>query len=162
MYYVIKEKIDEKGNKLVPEICESASYIAEALFLFINKCKYDIKNEWGANNDIKVIDINDLSQVVEPLIDSVLVYRIVNHPHTLYVYQRKTRVVKGLVWGETTNTEFKQTYVYHLVEYSKDKEDSEKSNDIEMKLYRKSTSLIDMTNVINEIKTHKLFIKNIQ
>lgn len=161
MYYIIREKIDDKGNKLIPEICDMASYISEALYLLSNTCKTEIRNEWGTSeSENKIIDINDLSQVSEPLIDSILIYRIVNTPHILYLYQRRTKVVKGLVWGETTSSEFKLIQIYYLVEYDhpRNKINIDANNDNYQ--IKKSNPCIDMSSVFDELKNHELFIKN--
>lgn len=161
MYYIIREKIDDRGNKLIPEICEMANYISEALYLLTNVCKVEIRNEWGTSeSENKVIDINDLSQVSEPLIDGVLIYRVVNTPHILYLYQRKTKIVKGMVWGETTTSEFKLIQIYYLIEYDNPKSKIVADSNNENYPIKKSNSCIDMTSIINELKKHKLFIKN--
>ncbi|MEM3061954.1 MAG: hypothetical protein QW303_00210, partial [Nitrososphaerota archaeon] len=69
------------------------------------------------SDESKIIDIHHFGQVNEPLIDTMLIYRLKTDPQTLHVYQRKSKEVPGILYGRTTVVEFRRVQVFALVKY---------------------------------------------
>lgn len=122
MYFIIKIELDEKQSYQSCEIVGHSSI--EFLTLLENSVKAFVKEEFGreASEQIKIIEINSLSQVSEPLVDTILAYRIASNPNRIHLYQRKTVEVKvpGRLFGsyKTTETRFRKTHIFEVVEYS--------------------------------------------
>lgn len=121
--YVIK-KINVDGDVYMSS--QIANYtnnkIAAALILLEMTAKDFVREEIGrdAAEQSKIIDILSVDQINEPLIDTILLYRLSDDPQRIHVYQRKTVVSKesGIIWGErdTVITKFKRTVVFEIEE----------------------------------------------
>lgn len=168
MYIVIKELVDEKGFKGRPEIVDgTVGTIKEASTLFLHVVKKYIKNECGTEiaDESKIIDIKTFEQICEPLIDTILIYRLENDHSTLYLYRRKTKIIPGTIWGQTTISEFRLIQVYTLLEFQKYDVIKNEELDIEMIpagpskiLIPKQYTIAPLVNLIAELKTSKHFI----
>jgi hypothetical protein len=70
----------------------------------------------------KIIEINSLDQVNEPLIDCILLYRLIDNPDRIYVYQKNTIVTKQKTWTWDTVdvlvSKFRQTNFFELEEFN--------------------------------------------
>lgn len=122
MYYIQKITFDEKGQKLNPQIIDHTNGTISVALALLEECvRSFILTECGnqAAKDMKIIDIKGFNQVCEPLIDTILVYRHDVDPHTLHLFQRKSKVVPGWAWGESAIKEFKQTEMFIITEYNK-------------------------------------------
>lgn len=168
MHIIIKELVDEKGFKGRPEIADgTVGTIKEASTLLLHVVKKYIKSECGTEiaNESKIIDIKTLDQICEPLVDTILIYRLDNDPSTLYLYRRKTKIVPGTIWGQTTISEFRLIQVYTLLEF--EKYDVTKSEELTIEmipagpskiLIPKQYTIAPLVNLIAELKTSKHFI----
>lgn len=125
MFFVKKIDLDEtkcyQSSSIVVYTKENHT---NAKSLFESSVINFVKEEQGreAASQVKIIDINGLEQVNEPLVDSMLLYRVVTNPNRIYVYQRKTIIVKvkGWTWGEydIPTTQFRQVNIFELEEFS--------------------------------------------
>lgn len=125
MYFIKKIILDDKQGYQSSKIVDHTSKtISVALSLLENAVRMFVKDECGreAADQIKIIDIYKFDQVNEPMIDSMLLYRLTDDPHRIHVYQKKTTVVKvsGYIWGtsDTPTTFFRRTHIFELEEYS--------------------------------------------
>ncbi|MEM0353983.1 MAG: hypothetical protein QXW79_00240 [Thermoplasmata archaeon] len=118
MYFILKIGLNEKDQPISYNIV-SHSNEAESLIFLENAAKNYIKEECGKQtlDEFKIIDIHHFGQVNEPLIDTMLIYRLKSDPHTLHVYQRKSKEVPGILYGKTTVVEFRRVQIFTSVKY---------------------------------------------
>lgn len=125
MTYVIK-LIVLKDNKeyLSSKIVDNTNKkISVALILLENAARNFVKEEFGvkAYELSKILDIHKIDQVNEPIVDSMLLYRINDDPHRINVYQKRTEVIDQNGWFSTTKVPqsyFKRTHIFELEEYN--------------------------------------------
>ena len=125
MYFIKKITIDELSLYRSSEIVDHTNKtISTAILLLEKSVQTFVKEEYGriTGEKIKIIDIHSISQVNEPLIDTILLYRLEGNPHRIMVYQKKTVIekVKGW-WGEndTPIYHFRLIHYFELEEYNK-------------------------------------------
>ena len=171
MYFINKIMINNKGQYVDCEIVDHTSKtISVALPLLETCAKRFINKECGEqiSATAKVIDIHDFNQVSEPLIDTMLIYRLVSDPHHLHIYQRKTSIVSGTFYGKSTAIEFNKVKIFSLKEYNKINEQDcaiEQATDpVELVAFgpskikiRKEMTMAPMCNIITELKNSKKF-----
>src|ERR1044071_7126724 len=101
MYFISRININKNGSYGSLEIMDHAKNISMAKNSLIQTTKQHLEKEFGSAliSDVKITDIQTFSQVTEPLIDSVCIYRLETDPNSLHIYQRKSVVVPGRVYG---------------------------------------------------------------
>ena len=121
MYFVSRININKNGSFGSMEIVDHAKYISEAKNLLILITKQHLEKEYGSLiiSTTKILDIQSFTQVVEPIIDSVLIYRLETDPHSLHIYQRKSIIVPGRVYGQSVTSEFRKSMIFGVNEYTK-------------------------------------------
>ena len=121
MYFIKKVTVDDKGGYSTSEIVEHAKAITTALSLLDYAARMFIKEECGnqISKDIRIIDIHTLGQINEPAVDTMLLYRLTADPHRIHVYQRKTRIIPGTIYGQSLIPEFHRIQIFELEEYKK-------------------------------------------
>lgn len=126
MYFIKKITIDEDKkyqNSLI--IDHTNKSFINALQLLDSIAKTFVKEESGreAGENAKIIEIHDFEQVNNPNIDCILLYKLINDPHKIYVYQKKTSVTDVAGWFYGTSQiiipNFRMTHIYELEEYDK-------------------------------------------
>jgi hypothetical protein len=122
--YFIKKIIVDNDKYVSSEIVGHAKSISTALTLLEQNTIMFIKDQVGKqiSDNAKIIDILNLEQISEPDIDTMLIYRVEQNPHRLYVYQRKTISVDvpNWTWGTSKKnvTDFKCVSYFELEEYA--------------------------------------------
>jgi hypothetical protein len=117
MFFVIKNNIDKSGSHVSAEIVSHASSAEKILENTVTEfVAYEGGREMAEN--IKIIDIHELTQVAEPLIDTILLYRVTSIPNQIHVYRRGSREVPGYVFGPTIVSEFTRIKIFELVKYT--------------------------------------------
>lgn len=119
MYFIKRITVDN-DKYLSSEIVDHTSQtISTALSLLENNAREHVIDECGkqAHSDAKIIDVHHLNQISEPLVDTMLIYRVGNDSHRLHLYQRKTKIVPGMVYGQNLIPEFKKVKIFELHEY---------------------------------------------
>lgn len=126
MYLVKKINLDPEQKYRSSEIVDHINKsISSALSLLENAARSHVKEECGreAGEQVKIIEIHDFSQVNEPVVDGMLLYRLIDDKHSIYVYQKKTTITKtaNWTWGTTdiATTQFYRTCIFELEEYTK-------------------------------------------
>nr|WBF70568.1 hypothetical protein [Megavirus caiporensis] len=126
MYFIKKINFEHDQSYRSCEIVDhTTKQIASALHLLENSARTFVKEECGreAGEQVKIIDIHDFSQVNEPLIDSMLLYRLSNDNHKIHIYQKKNTInqIPNWTWGmtETIVSKFYRVCVFELEEYNK-------------------------------------------
>lgn len=124
MYFVKRIIIDDKSSYVSSQIVTHTNKtISLAKTLLEDTVKDYVREEKGreAADSMKILDIHDISQVNEPLIDGILLYRLETDPHKILVYQRKSNIEQSKTWTgyivETLVSKFRQTDVFELEEY---------------------------------------------
>ena len=120
MYFIMETTIDDKEVYQSARIVSHTKSAAQAAVLLQKSAIEYVKEECGnqAAAEAAIIEIKNFNQVNEPLTDKMLIYRLNTQPHTLHIYQRKTKEVPGYIYGKTTVTVFKKVKVFNLIEYS--------------------------------------------
>uniref|UniRef100_A0A6C0C746 Uncharacterized protein n=1 Tax=viral metagenome TaxID=1070528 RepID=A0A6C0C746_9ZZZZ len=119
MFFVVKNNIDKNGGYVSGEIVAHASDVApenmleNAVLAFVAYTKGQEMIE-----NMKIIDAHSLNQVAEPLVDTILLYRIISEPNQIHVYQRISRQVPGYVFGQSIVPEFTRIKIFELVKYA--------------------------------------------
>ena len=119
MYFILKTTVDEKQQPISFDIVKYTNKtISTALILLETSARDYIKESCGTQASIsaKIIDIHNFDQVCEPLVDGMLIYRVGTDSHKLHIYQRKTEVIPGKVWGQTIATTFQRIQIIALIE----------------------------------------------
>lgn len=117
--YFIKKITVENDKYILSEIINHTKTISNALALLEKNVKDHIKEECGKQiaTDCKIIDILNVSQIYEPTIDTMLVYRIGSDSNRLHVYQRKTSLVAGYFVNGLVS-DFRKTQIFEIEEYT--------------------------------------------
>lgn len=116
MQFVIKNNIDKRGAYVSNEIVahsatDNTNVLDNAVVAFARS---------HGGNDV-VIDVHSLDQIVEPLTDTMLLYRVIDVPNQIHVYQRISEQVSGYIYGQSTVTEFIKINVFELAKYDIEK-----------------------------------------
>ena len=168
--YIIKRIDLTNGSTYLSSriIDHTTQRIATALSLLESCAKQLVKEEFGASavEQSKIIDIHSLEQVSEPLVDSMLLYRIDSDPHVIHVYQRKTTVIDVLGWfinSQTVQHSFEKVCQFELEEYDKfsDEQDTDNSNTKRRSNIdepEKEHSKMIVGNFIEELKNSERFL----
>lgn len=124
MYFIKKITVDDKqGYQLSKIVGHTNKTVSNALLLLENMARSFIRDECGRETaeQTKIIDIYKFDQINEPVIDTMLLYRIADDPQRIHVYQKKTIIVKAAnwTWGttETPIKQFRRTHIFELEEY---------------------------------------------
>lgn len=124
MFFIKKIDLDECKCYKSSSIANYTTEANEAKAL-LDKTVIDfVRIEKGreACEKTKIIDINNLDQVNEPLIDCILLYRLIDNPDRIYVYQKNTIVIKQKTWTWDTIdvlvSKFRQTNIFELEEFN--------------------------------------------
>lgn len=120
MYFIIKININKNETFVSSEIMSHvSSNITLAQYQLLKEAKIYLSELAGSDvaNTMKIIDIHSFDQITEPMIDSILVYRLGIDAHRLHIYQRKTIEVAGRLYGKSLVTEFKKVKIFELIEY---------------------------------------------
>lgn len=123
MYFVKKIVVDSE-KYVSSEIVGHAKTISTALSLLERNAISYIRDQVGRqiSDNAKIIDILNLEQINEPDVDTMLIYRLEQNPHRLYIYQRRTITVDipNWTWGSSKKNivEFKCVLHFELEEYS--------------------------------------------
>lgn len=139
MYIIKKIELDNGMYKSSKIIDHTTKKIATALMLLETNVRNFVKEEFGtkAYEQSKIIDIHQIDQVCEPIVDSMLLYRLSDDPHSIHIYQRRTEVIDQSGWfttGKVSQTTFKRTHIFELDEYtglSPDEASSSSTNNYE-------------------------------
>lgn len=124
MYFIKKITLDDKQSYQSSQIVDHCTNQVSGKSLLENAIKTFTKEEYGrdAAEQIKILDIKDLTQVNEPIVDGILAYRLQDDPNRVHIYQRRTNItqVKNWTWGmsDTTVISFRRTNIFELEEYS--------------------------------------------
>ncbi|AAV50853.1 hypothetical protein [Niemeyer virus] len=126
MYFVKKINLDSEKQYKSSEIVEHVNKsISSALSALENVARTFVKEECGreAGEQVKIIEIHDFNQVNEPTVDSMLLYRLIDDKHRIFVYQKKTTISKVSAWTWGTNdvvtSQFGRICIFELEEYNK-------------------------------------------
>lgn len=123
MHFILKIAVDEKGNLSVGDIIDHCfeNKVLVSRALLENTVRKYITDECGRNTgaEMKIIDIKNFSQICEPSIDTMLVYRIDVEPNILHVYRRKTIPVPGWIMKDSTLVEFRKVQIFALKTYDR-------------------------------------------
>lgn len=116
MQFVIKNNIDKRGTFVSNEIvahaaADNANVLDDVVVAFA-------KSRGGKD---MIIDVYSLDQIVEPLTDTILLYRVMDVPNQVHVYQRISEQVSGYIYGQSTVTEFIKINVFELAKYDIEK-----------------------------------------
>lgn len=175
--YIIKEITVENDNYISSSSIDIINgQISIALQRLLETVKCYIKNNHGYKiaESTKIMDIINTAQICEPLVDSILLYKLVNDPHKIHVYERKTVEVKqpNWTWGSSTITQsnFKRIAIFELEEITNVKFNSQ--NNSANISHNENTEMISIGNgtkipkimtispmcdVINELKNSSSF-----
>jgi len=122
MHFIIKNNIDLDGSFQSNEIVgHTTTGIASAQSQLLSSIRTYVTELAGKEmaNSLKIIDIHSFSQVSEPIIDTLLLYRLETDPHSIHVYQRKSSIMPGNLWGEKIKIDFNKIKIFTLVEYDR-------------------------------------------
>lgn len=123
MYFILEITIDENGKhsnyKIIDHVNGNKPSLALAKLEEV--AMNFVKNVGGEMmaKDTKIVDIISFDQICEPIIDKLLVYRLDVEPYFLHIYQRKTNIIPGRIYGQTTTTEFRNIKIFVIEEYEK-------------------------------------------
>jgi hypothetical protein len=85
--------------------------------MFEHAKKY-VSDECGnqISHKMEIIDVHTVYQIDEPLIDTMIIYRIGSDSNRLHVYQRKTKIAPGFIYGYSSYSEFKRVAIFEIEE----------------------------------------------
>lgn len=120
LYLIHKADVDEKGTQQLSTVIDHSFTISLVMKQTEQHARNLISKTCGESTAVecKVIDILKPEQVNEPLIDTMLIYRITSDPHHLHVWRRTTKIVPGKLWSFTTETKFIKVAIFYFQEYT--------------------------------------------
>lgn len=127
--YIIKNITTIDNTYLSSKIIDHTFDTIKSALALLEICsKNYVKEQFGqvAYDNSKIIDILNLDQIVEPQIDGILLYRLIDDPHRIHVYERRTKMVEQSGWlrsYQAPTPTFNKTGIYELEEYEKVKTD---------------------------------------
>lgn len=170
MYIITKVLVDREKYISSGVADHTGKTISVALALLERSAKEFIQTECGkqVSDSAKIIDILSESQVVEPLIDTMVIYRLEADSQKLQIYQRKTVTAPGYIYGQTIVSEFKKVAIFELIDYSRfnGKEVEEvKPSEVEMiKIgpagveIPKAMTMVPVSNLLEELRMNPRFL----
>lgn len=125
-YYVIKNTFDKElslGAPNTPRLLETniVNQGDDETILDSSVLEF-VKNECGTRtvSNLKIIEINGLDQVCEPIIDTPLIYRVKSESNRLYVYLRESQVAPaGYFYRQSVVSTFWLAHIFTLTEFPK-------------------------------------------
>lgn len=169
MYFINEVSVNDDEYHSSHIIEHTSKTISVALLLLETTAKQFVIDELGkeAGEAANIIDIYNVSQINEPLLDSILLYRLESNPHQIHVYRKKTNIVKtqNWTWGISENlvSTFKKVRIFELDEYNKLSIDEDLTpielvpiGNIGIKIPKQMT-ISPMTDLINELKNSDKF-----
>lgn len=121
MYVIKKINVDDKLYLSSQLIDYTNKQIVFAIGLLERAILSYVKTEFGnQNGNIKILDIHDFNQINEPLIDSILLYRLFDDPHRIHIYQKRTELIDLNGWfsvSKSTASSFRRIAIFELEEY---------------------------------------------
>lgn len=164
MTYIIKEITVDNDEYVSSRISKmSIKGIGNALKKLTESAKEYVKDKYGSESakNTDIIDIINLTQVCEPLVDAVLLYRLESDPHKIYAYRRLTQVKEqpGWTWGSTkvVCVSFKRVCIFELEEIA-DQESSVKEQ-VEEEDRQVKMTILPMNDLLVELKKNQSFLK---
>lgn len=123
LHFIIKINIDVNNSFRSNEIISHTNLgitIAKKLLEKETRSHVSLLTGNTTNLDFipKIVDIHSFDQVAEPIIDTVIIYRLDSNPHRLHVYQRKSIIVPARGWGQKAISEFRKICIFELNEYA--------------------------------------------
>ena len=121
MYFIIKTNLDLNNSYTSNDVvAHSGGGIANAQNVLLAAVKTFVAEISGMEmaSSLKVIDIHSFDQIVEPIIDTILLYRLDVEPHYIHVWQRKSAVVPGRLYGQSVDTIFRRIKIFSMCEYN--------------------------------------------
>ncbi len=126
MHFIKKIILDDKQEYQSSKIVDHTSKTINAALSLLDIClKAYVKDECGreAAENLKIIDIKKLDEVVEPMTDGILIYRLENSPYSIHIYQKKTTITKSANWTWGTKSilvsQFRRVAIFELEQYEK-------------------------------------------
>lgn len=171
MHFIIKTVVDEKQQQVSLEIITHANRISAAILLLEQSARAFIKEERGKqeSENAKIIDIHNFSQVHEPIIDTMLIYRLSADSHSLHIYQRKSSVVPaGWIYNQTIASDFRRVVIFSIIMYDALNTINAPPPLPSVELIEigpakikvpKAMTVVPMCNVIEELKKSSRFLK---
>jgi hypothetical protein len=117
--YTIKKILVNENIYLSSSIVEIIpKTISKALNNMFEHAKKYVSDECGnqISHKMEIIDVHTFYQIDEPLIDTMIIYRIGSDSNRLHVYQRKTKIVPGFIYGYSSYSEFKRVAIFEIEE----------------------------------------------
>lgn len=124
MYFIKKITVDDKDKYLSSTIVEyTFKTIANALMLIEEHIRNYIVSKCGveAGEKFAIIDIHNFSQINEPSVNSIIVYRLSADPHRFHLYERSTKTIPGTIYGYSIISEFSKIAIFELEEFDQGK-----------------------------------------
>ena len=126
MYFIKKIILDDKQEYHSSKIIDHTSKtISAALTLLDTSLKSYVKDECGreAAENLKITDIKKFDEIIEPMTDGILIYRLEDSPYSIHIYQKKTTITKSAnwTWGtkSTLVSQFRRMAIFELEQYEK-------------------------------------------
>lgn len=124
MYIIKKITVDGK-NYISSQILShfGDEFAQSSIMLLEEQALSLVKEEYGAIafSEAKIIKISNEDQVMEPIVDTMLLYSIDSDPTRIHVYQRKSAVIESSAWFygtvKTAIPTFKKTYILEIESY---------------------------------------------
>ena len=115
--YIIKKILVNENIYISSSIVEIIpKTISKALNNMFEHAKKYVSDECGNQiaNKMEIVDVHTVYQIDEPLVDTMIIYRIGSDSNRLHVYQRKTKIVPGFIYGYSSYSEFKRVAIFEI------------------------------------------------
>lgn len=120
MYFIKKITLDSKKNYQVSKIIKHTNKtISVALKLLESSVREYIYDECGREASIQtsITDIDKIENIVEPILDGIVLYRLESDMFRIFVYKKKTTTSQGWIKTSFTST-FYLANIFELEEYT--------------------------------------------
>lgn len=154
MFFVIKTLTNKD-----PIVVGDTANLNEKNSLLKTAAKTFVIKKYGIVYSEIEIETVDLDNLVEPLIDTVKIFKT-DRDDTLHVYNRSSITVPGYIYGQSVETTFKKVATFSISEYT----NSNLVCNIPLTFISTETTgvplkmkLAPLSNLLNDIQNSKLF-----
>ena len=122
--YAVKDIFVNNNEYMSSRIISVINGQISAALISLNESVFsEIRNNFGSKmSNIEVIDIDNDSQIIDPQVDGISLYRYTSDPHKIHLYERSTEIIEqpSWTWGATKVpvSKFAKTNIYELEDIS--------------------------------------------
>jgi hypothetical protein len=152
MYIILRVFLNKLQQPETFQVVKTTKkYISSAMQLLKEAAYETVTELCGIETPREIITIDNFKQIIEPPIDTAVIYQLSSNPHQLHIYRRKTEILSGWIYT-STNVSFRRVCMIVLVDIPS----QENTELIQTNHTKNVPNYLD--SLINEMKSSKKFL----